>query len=84
MKDIFDNCNLGNLELNSRIIRTGIWESQNDNNRLTKEVYDRYDIIASSGVGMITSEIISYILRTNSMIILIKYMMQILCTISGN
>ena len=59
MKDIFDRCKLGSLELNSRIIRTGIWESQNENNRLTKNIYDRYDNIASSGVGMITSEIIS-------------------------
>lgn len=59
MKDIFDECKLGNLELNSRILRTGIWESQNDNNRLTREIYDRYDVIASSGVGLITTEIIS-------------------------
>lgn len=59
MKDIFDKCKLGNLKLNSRIIRTGIWESQNTNNRLTEDIYDRYDTIASSGVGLITTEIIS-------------------------
>ena len=26
MKDMFDECELGNLKLKSRIIRTGIWE----------------------------------------------------------
>ena len=57
MKSIFDKCKFGNLTLNSRIIRTGLWESQqNDLNA----VYDRYEKIASSGVvGIITSELYS-------------------------
>ncbi|WP_407374743.1 NADH-dependent flavin oxidoreductase [Methanobrevibacter sp.] len=56
MKDIFDRCNLGDLKLNSRIIRTGLWESeQNDLNA----IYERYDKIASSGVGLVTSELYS-------------------------
>lgn len=56
MKTIFDKCKFGNLTLNSRIIRTGLWESQqNDLNA----VYDRYEKIASSGVGLITSEVYS-------------------------
>lgn len=56
MKTIFDKCKFGNLTLNSRIIRTGLWESQqNDLNA----VYDRYEKIASSGVGLITSELYS-------------------------
>jgi len=58
MKDIFDNCKLGNLELNSRIIRTGTWETETDEGGfLTSAVYDRYENIAKSGVGAIVSEI---------------------------
>lgn len=56
MKTIFDKCKLGNLELNSRIIRTGLWESQQDD---LNAIYERYEKIASSGVGMITSELYS-------------------------
>ena len=56
MKTIFDKCEFGNLTLKSRIIRTGLWESQqNDLNA----IYDRYDKIASSGVGLVTSELYS-------------------------
>lgn len=56
MKTIFDKCKLGNLKLNSRIIRTGLWESQQDD---LNAIYDRYEKIASSGVGLITSELYS-------------------------
>jgi len=60
MKDIFDKCNMGNLELNSRIIRTGLWESQiTKQGQLESSVYDRYEKIASSGVGLITTELLS-------------------------
>ena len=56
MKTIFDQCKLGDLTLKSRIIRTGLWESQqNDLNA----IYERYEKIASSGVGLITSELYS-------------------------
>lgn len=56
MKTIFDKCKFGDLTLNSRIIRTGLWESQqNDLNA----IYDRYEKIASSGVGLIVSELYS-------------------------
>lgn len=56
MKTIFDQCNFGDLTLKSRIIRTGLWESeQNDLNA----IYERYERIASSGVGLITSELYS-------------------------
>ena len=56
MKTIFDKCEFGNLTLKSRIIRTGLWESQqNDLNA----IYDRYDKIASSGAGLIISELYS-------------------------
>lgn len=30
MKDIFDNTKFGRFNLKSRIIRTGLWESQNE------------------------------------------------------
>jgi len=56
MKSIFDKCRLGNLKLNSRIIRTGLWESQQDD---LDAIYNRYENIASSGVGLITSELFS-------------------------
>ena len=56
MKNIFDKCQFGDLTLNSRIMRTGLWESQqNDLNA----VFERYDRIASSGVGLISSELYS-------------------------
>ena len=56
MKSLFDKCKLGNLSLNSRVIRTALWESQqNDLNA----IYERYDKIASSGVGLITTELYS-------------------------
>ena len=54
MKDIFDACNLGNLELNNRIVRTGLWQTQS-----LDELYDKYERISSSGVGLIITEIIS-------------------------
>ena len=51
---------MGNLELNSRIIRTGLWESQiTKQGQLESSVYDRYEKIASSGVGLITTELLS-------------------------
>ena len=56
MKTIFDKCKLGDLELNSRIIRTGLWESQQTD---LDAIYERYERIASSGVGLITSELYS-------------------------
>ena len=30
MKDIFDECQLGELKLNSRIVRTGTWETETE------------------------------------------------------
>ena len=44
MKDIFDECSLGDLKLKSRIIRTGTWERQTeDGGFLKSEVFDRYE-----------------------------------------
>ena len=40
MKSIFDKCKFGDLILNSRIIRTGLWESQQDD---LNAIYDRYE-----------------------------------------
>lgn len=56
MKTIFDKCKFGDLTLNSRIIRTGLWESQQSD---LDAIYNRYERIASSGVGLITSELYS-------------------------
>ena len=57
MKDIFDECNLGELKLKSRIIRTGTWETEReDGGFLTESIYNRYETIAKSGVGAIISE----------------------------
>ena len=58
MKDIFDECKLGDLKLKSRIVRTGTWETETEEGGfLTPAIYDRYEGIASSGTGLIVSEI---------------------------
>lgn len=58
MKDIFDECQLGDLKLKSRIVRTGTWETETEEGGfLTPAIYDRYEKIASSGTGLIVSEI---------------------------
>ena len=60
MKDLFDNVELGDLRLNSRIVRTGLWESQREKTgNFTPEIYDRYENLAASGVGLIISEVYS-------------------------
>ena len=47
MKDIFDECSLGDLKLKSRIVRTGTWERQTeDGGFLKSEVFDRYEKMA--------------------------------------
>lgn len=57
MKDIFDGCQLGELKLNSRIVRTGTWETETeDGGFLSPSIFDRYEKIASSGTGLIISE----------------------------
>ena len=56
MKSLFDKCKFKDLTLKSRVIRTALWESQqNDLNA----IYERYDKIASSGVGLIITELYS-------------------------
>lgn len=60
MKSIFDKTKFGNLDVSSRIVRTGLWESQNDSSKnLTQDIYDRYEKLAKSNVGVITTELIS-------------------------
>lgn len=60
MKDLFDKCDFGNLNLNSRIVRTGLWESQRETTgNMTPEIYNRYENMAASGVGLIISELYS-------------------------
>lgn len=60
MKDLFDFCKFGEFDLNSRIVRTGLWESEREQSgNLTPEIYNRYENIAASGVGLIISELIS-------------------------
>ena len=60
MKDLFDYCELGEFKLNSRIVRTGLWESEREQSgNLTPEIYDRYENIAASGVGLIITELFS-------------------------
>ena len=61
MKDIFDKCKFGEFNLNSRIIRTGAWERQTeDGGFLSEEVFDRYEKMAKSGVGLILSEMFAF------------------------
>ncbi|WP_458403717.1 oxidoreductase [Methanobrevibacter sp.] len=60
MKNIFDNPQFGDFTLRSRILRTGLWESQNESSKnLTSEIYERYEKLAKSEVGIITTELIS-------------------------
>lgn len=60
MKDLFDLVEFGDLKLNSRIIRTGLWESEREKSgNLTPEIYNRYENIAASGVGLIITELFS-------------------------
>ncbi len=60
MKDLFDYCEFGEFKLNSHIVRTGLWESEREQSgNLTPEIYDRYESIAASGVGLIISELFS-------------------------
>lgn len=60
MKDLFDYCDFGDFKLNSRIVRTGLWESEREQpGNLTPEIYDRYESIAASGVGLIITELYS-------------------------
>lgn len=60
MKDLFDFCEFGDLKLNSRIVRTGLWESQREKTgHMTPEIYNRYENIAASGVGLIISDLYS-------------------------
>ena len=60
MKDLFDFCNFGDLKLNSRIVRTGLWESEREQaGNFTPEIYNRYENMAASGVGLIITELFS-------------------------
>ena len=60
MKDLFDQVEFAGLRLNSRIVRTGLWESQREKTgNLTPEIYDRYENMAASGVGLIITELFS-------------------------
>ncbi len=60
MKDIFDECQFGDLKLNSRIVRTGLWESQNrQHGYLKPEVFLRYERLVKNQVGLIITELIS-------------------------
>ena len=60
MKDLFDMVEFGDFILNSRIVRTGLWESQREKSgNLTPEIYNRYENIAASGVGLIITELFS-------------------------
>lgn len=58
MKDIFDECQFADLKLKSRIVRTGTWETETEEGGfLSPAIFDRYEKIASSGTGLIVSEI---------------------------
>ena len=60
MKDLFDYCSFAKFKLNSRIVRTGLWESEREKTgNFTPEMYNRYENIAASGVGLIISELFS-------------------------
>ena len=60
MKSIFDKSEFGKFNIKSRIIRSGLWESQNDSQKnLTSDIFSRYETLAKSNVGIIITELIS-------------------------
>lgn len=60
MKNIFENTKFSSFEVSSRIIRNGLWESQNNSSKnLSLDVFDRYEKLAKNNVGVIVSELIS-------------------------
>ena len=60
MKTIFDKTKFGHFDVSGRIIRNGLWESQNDSGKnLSQDVFDRYEKLAKNNVGVIVSELIS-------------------------
>ncbi len=59
MKDIFDECDFADFRLKSRIVRTGLWESQKELGKLSPEIFLRYERMAKNHVGLITTELIS-------------------------
>ena len=60
MKSIFDNTTFGRFNLKSRIIRSGLWESENESQKnLTQEIFKRYGKLAENNVGIIVTELIS-------------------------
>lgn len=59
MKSIFDNTKFGRFNLKSRIIRSGLWESENESQHLTQEIFERYEELAKNNVGLIVTELIS-------------------------
>ena len=57
MKDIFDKVEFGKFKLKSRVIRTGGWERETESGGfLSPAIFDRYENISKSGVGLIVSE----------------------------
>ena len=57
MKDIFDECQFGEFTLKSRVVRTGGWERDTEDGGIIQSgVFDKYEKIAGSGVGLIVSE----------------------------
>ena len=60
MKSIFDNTRFGRFNLKSRIIRSGLWESENETQKdLTPKIFERYEKLAKNNVGLIVTELIS-------------------------
>ena len=60
MKDIFDTVKFGKFNIKSRVIRSGLWESENESQKsLTNAIYSRYVSLAKNNVGIIISELIS-------------------------
>ena len=57
MTDLFDSVNFGDFSLNSRVIRTGMWERETESGFLKSSVFERYEKLAKSGTGLIISEI---------------------------
>lgn len=58
MKNIFDEMNLGGLELKNRLIRSATWlGAADDDGNLTEEIFSTYEELAKGGVGAIVTGI---------------------------
>lgn len=54
MKTLFEPCQIGNLDLKNRLVRSATWENMaTEDGHMTKELYDVYETLAANEAGLI-------------------------------